>query len=97
MNPITLTLPSYFLLVCTILIASSVYVLIRYFVHTSYSRLKNQVQTTFLTDLLPQIEPEKDSYADDLMSAFLSSIKVFGYIDRPVFHELVRSTLLLVP
>lgn len=30
------------------------------------------------------------SYQDELMGAFLSSIKVFGYLDRPVFHELAR-------
>jgi signal-transduction protein with cAMP-binding, CBS, and nucleotidyltransferase domain len=25
------------------------------------------------------------------MDAFLSSIKIFGYLDRPVFHELARN------
>jgi lysophospholipid hydrolase len=25
------------------------------------------------------------------MNAFLSSIKVFGYLDKPVFHELAKS------
>jgi lysophospholipid hydrolase len=30
------------------------------------------------------------SYPDEFMGAFLSSIKVFGYLDRPVFHELAR-------
>ena len=29
-------------------------------------------------------------YPDEFMGAFLSSIKVFGYLDRPVFHELAR-------
>ncbi|KAJ3275438.1 phosphatidylcholine and lysophosphatidylcholine phospholipase [Terramyces sp. JEL0728] len=27
---------------------------------------------------------------DDFMNAFLSSIKIFGYLDKPVFHELTR-------
>ncbi|KAJ3345493.1 phosphatidylcholine and lysophosphatidylcholine phospholipase, partial [Kappamyces sp. JEL0680] len=30
-------------------------------------------------------------YPDEFMNAFLSSIKVFGYLDRPVFHELAKN------
>ncbi|KXS15086.1 patatin-domain-containing protein [Gonapodya prolifera JEL478] len=31
------------------------------------------------------------SSPDDLLAAFLSSIRVFGYLDRNIFHELARS------
>lgn len=27
---------------------------------------------------------------DDYMDVFLASIKVFGYLDRPIYHELTR-------
>ncbi|KAI8894474.1 hypothetical protein BC833DRAFT_604820 [Globomyces pollinis-pini] len=33
---------------------------------------------------------QSNGYPDDFMNAFLSSIKVFGYLDRPVFQELSR-------
>lgn len=45
-------------------------------------------------DLKPDIsidEASRQAYPDDFMNAFLSSIKVFGYLDRPVFHELAKN------
>ncbi len=47
-------------------------------------------------------EPEIDLYPDtqeedsksgfsNYLDEFLSAIKVFGYLERPVFHELTRS------
>ncbi|KAG0255243.1 phosphatidylcholine and lysophosphatidylcholine phospholipase [Mortierella polycephala] len=38
----------------------------------------------------PQEEKEGLSYPDEFLSAFLSSIKIFGYLEQPVFHELAR-------
>ncbi|KAG0039935.1 phosphatidylcholine and lysophosphatidylcholine phospholipase [Podila clonocystis] len=38
----------------------------------------------------PKEEKEALSYPDEFLSAFLSSIKIFGYLEQPVFHELAR-------
>ncbi|KAG0337649.1 phosphatidylcholine and lysophosphatidylcholine phospholipase [Podila humilis] len=38
----------------------------------------------------PHEEKEALSYPDEFLSAFLSSIKIFGYLEQPVFHELAR-------
>jgi len=37
------------------------------------------------------LEDQGRQYPDEFMNAFLSSIKVFGYLDRPVFQELARN------
>ncbi|KAJ3300010.1 phosphatidylcholine and lysophosphatidylcholine phospholipase [Borealophlyctis nickersoniae] len=76
----------------------AIYLLIRYRVLTRYSRLPapevpKHVGTPF--DLHPDTalddkQDVSDNYPDDFMGVFLSSIKVFGYLDRPVFHELAR-------
>ena len=34
---------------------------------------------------------QSQPYADEFLNAFLSSIKVFGYLDKPVLKELVRT------
>ncbi|KAJ1569876.1 phosphatidylcholine and lysophosphatidylcholine phospholipase, partial [Nowakowskiella sp. JEL0078] len=74
-----------------------IWIVVRYILLTKYSRLPQpprpaEGNTPF--DLEPNIlvEDEKigQGYPDEFMSAFLSSIKVFGYLDRPVFHELAR-------
>ena len=61
-------------------------------------RLPVEPQNTFLKnafDLKPDLTLEDTSrntgYPDEFMNAFLSSIKVFGYLDRPVFHELAKN------
>ncbi|TPX32972.1 hypothetical protein SmJEL517_g04011 [Synchytrium microbalum] len=82
----------------TILFISIVmYLLFRYRILTRYSRLPvapiSKKGVPF--DLHPDaaLEDSKDlppGYADEFLGAFLSSIKVFGYLDRPVFHELAQ-------
>ena len=45
-------------------------------------------------DLKPdsfQDDHQSQPYADEFLNAFLSSIKVFGYLDKPVLKELVRT------
>jgi lysophospholipid hydrolase len=35
-------------------------------------------------------KPIQTNYPNEFMNAFLASIKVFGYLDKPVFHELAN-------
>ncbi|KAF9282674.1 phosphatidylcholine and lysophosphatidylcholine phospholipase [Mortierella alpina] len=87
------------LLVATALLCLVAWAVIRYRVLTRYSRLPktgaNKHGSSF--DLhpdnpfkSPQEEKEGLSYPDEFLSAFLSSIKIFGYLEQPVFHELAR-------
>ncbi|KAI8802399.1 hypothetical protein BJ742DRAFT_832941 [Cladochytrium replicatum] len=81
-----------------VLIVLGGYLFIRYRFLTKYSRLPippraNETSASF--DLHPDAtgdpnESRNLGYPDEFWSAFLSSIKVFGYLDRPVFHELAR-------
>jgi len=44
-------------------------------------------------ELMYEIYDEKSiqtNYPNEFMNAFLASIKVFGYLDQPVFHELAN-------
>ena len=72
---------------------------IRYRVLTKYSRLPKTGQGKHGSSFdlhpdnpfkSPQEEKEGLSYPDEFLSAFLSSIKIFGYLEQPVFHELAR-------
>ncbi|KAI9190694.1 uncharacterized protein BJ171DRAFT_434169 [Polychytrium aggregatum] len=96
----TLTL-SYRLIVFVVTAtALLLYLIVRYVVLNKYTRLPPAHSATKSVappfDLQPpdHAEDDKDGhsqgYAEDFMSAFLSSIKIFGYLDRPVFHELAR-------
>ncbi|KAK3828550.1 MAG: hypothetical protein J3Q66DRAFT_376564 [Benniella sp.] len=87
------------LLVAVVCICVAAWAVIRYRVLTKYSRLPQTSQgkhgASF--DLHPDnpfksLHEEKEamSYPDEFLSAFLSSIKVFGYLEQPVFHELAR-------
>ncbi|CAG8571149.1 14430_t:CDS:2 [Ambispora leptoticha] len=73
------------------------YTIIRYRILTIYSRLpKEAPQTTGASfDLHPGVVDDKEkilkNYPDELLSRFLEAIKVFGYLEKPVFHELARN------
>ena len=81
-----------------------IYIYFRYRILTKYSRLPPVSHPPNVTvkpgfasfDLHPDTALDSDDghdlrgYPDEFMGAFLSSIKVFGYLDRPVFHELAR-------
>ena len=78
-----------------------VYYLIRYTWLNQYERLPPIVQekTSFSLDGLIVDEPEKmPIYPDELLGTFLSSIKLFGYLEQPIFNELSKrfSTIRLV-
>ncbi|TPX67764.1 hypothetical protein SpCBS45565_g03560 [Spizellomyces sp. 'palustris'] len=93
----TITFNYWTLLVVFLLCATALYLVVRYRLLTRYSRLPAP-QVAKLTgvsfDLHPDtaFDDDKDhiNYPDELMGAFLSSIKIFGYLDRAVFHELAR-------
>jgi lysophospholipid hydrolase len=89
------------LLVILAVIATIAYLIVRYRFLTKYSRLKPinkppKVASSF--DLHPDTGDEDytdkpggyKNYPDEFLSAFLSSIKIFGYLEQPVFHELAR-------
>ncbi|KAI8375471.1 hypothetical protein BD560DRAFT_392391 [Blakeslea trispora] len=91
------------LLVVLAVFATVVYLIVRYRFLTKYSRLKPitkppKVASSF--DLHPDTEEDDyadfsktgsyKNYPDEFLSAFLSSIKIFGYLEQPVFHELAR-------
>ncbi|KAG0166082.1 phosphatidylcholine and lysophosphatidylcholine phospholipase [Apophysomyces sp. BC1034] len=87
------------LLVILAFIATAAYLVVRYRFLTKYSRLKpiQPPKVTSSFDLHPDqsedagySKPGFKNYPDEFLSAFLSSIKIFGYLEQPVFHELAR-------
>ncbi|KFA60822.1 hypothetical protein S40285_06697 [Stachybotrys chlorohalonatus IBT 40285] len=74
-------------------IVSAVSWVVRYRILNMYSRLPPEPQRKEpVVDLPPDTHEEGiksglGSYLDE----FLSAIKIFGYLERPVFHELTRS------
>ncbi|KAJ3157417.1 phosphatidylcholine and lysophosphatidylcholine phospholipase [Geranomyces michiganensis] len=85
------------LLIASLLILIG-YLILRYRVLTTYSRLPASTRTRKTVGVPFDLHPDtafhddgdRGNYPDELMGAFLSSIKIFGYLDRPVFHELAR-------
>lgn len=74
-------------------VVSTVSYLVRYRFMTMYTRLPPEPQRDD-----PQVEVFPDSQEGDskrglanYLDEFLSAIKVFGYLERPVFHELTRT------
>ncbi|CAG8516283.1 15471_t:CDS:2 [Rhizophagus irregularis] len=70
--------------------------IIRYRILTKYSRLPTETATKqgASYDLHPSIDEDNDDgvkhYPDEFLSMFLEGIKIFGYLEKPVFHELAR-------
>lgn len=76
-----------------VFVVSTVSYLVRYRFMTLYTRLPPEPQRDE-----PQVEVFPDTQEDDskrglanYLDEFLSAIKVFGYLERPVFHELTRT------
>ncbi|KAF9428692.1 phosphatidylcholine and lysophosphatidylcholine phospholipase [Podila epigama] len=87
------------LLVVIAIMCFLAWAVIRYRVLTRYSRLPKASLAKHGSSFdlhpdnplkSPQDEKEALSYPDEFLSAFLSSIKIFGYLEQPVFHELAR-------
>lgn len=92
-----LNFSSLVILIVTLIIGG--YLIIRYRFLTKYSRLKpiNPQKSAPSFDLHPDTgedagysKPNLKNYPDEFLSVFLSSIKIFGYLEEPVFHELAR-------
>ncbi|KAM0323440.1 hypothetical protein ACHAQA_008719 [Verticillium albo-atrum] len=81
------------LMIITVALVSAVSWVVRYRILNMYSRLPPEPQRKEPEiDLFPDTHEEGvksglSSYLDE----FLSAIKIFGYMERPVFHELTRS------
>lgn len=80
-------------------VATCTWLIVRYRFLTTYSRLKpiQPPKPASSFDLHPDAAEDQEyiksgmkSYPDEFLSAFLSSIKIFGYLEQPVFHELAR-------
>ncbi|KAF2712047.1 patatin-like serine hydrolase [Pleomassaria siparia CBS 279.74] len=90
---LTFTLNFTTLMLIFVLIVSTVSYLVRYRFMTMYTRLPPEPQREE-----PQVEVFPDTQGGDskrglsnYLDEFLSAIKVFGYLERPVFHELTRT------
>ncbi|KAI9848233.1 MAG: phosphatidylcholine and lysophosphatidylcholine phospholipase [Thelocarpon superellum] len=90
---LTFTMNFTTLLLIALAIASSISWLIRYRYLNMYARLPLEPPRT-----QPEIELFPDTQEGDskpglanYLDEFLSAIKVFGYLERPVFHELTRT------
>lgn len=87
---ITLSFSS--LLILFSLVSFALFSVLRYRVLTSYSRFVEEPRTVpkidpFLGDREQTNRKRFGSYLDE----FLTAIKIFGYLERPVFNELTRS------
>lgn len=89
----TLTLNMTTLLILLLVFASTVSWFVRYRFLNMYSRLPPEPQRKEPSvEIFPETQehdskPGLSNYFDE----FLSAIKVFGYLERPVFHELTRT------
>ncbi|PYH49831.1 lysophospholipase [Aspergillus saccharolyticus JOP 1030-1] len=90
---LTFTMNFTTLLLIALAVVSTISWFIRYRFLNMYSRLPPEPQRKEpQLDLFPNIQegdskPGLANYLDE----FLSAIKVFGYLERPVFHELTRT------
>ncbi|KAI9886842.1 MAG: phosphatidylcholine and lysophosphatidylcholine phospholipase [Watsoniomyces obsoletus] len=89
---LTFTLNATTLLLIILAFASTISWVVRYRYLNLYSRLPKEAPRQPEIDLFQDTQdgdtkPGLSNYLDE----FLSAIKVFGYLERPVFHELTRT------
>lgn len=90
---LTVTMNATTLLMIFLAFASTISWLVRYRYLNMYARLPLEPQRKEpAIELFPDV-PEGDSKRGftNYLDEFLSAIKVFGYLERPVFHELTRT------
>jgi len=89
----TVTMNATTLMVIMVAIISAVSWVVRYRILNMYSRLPPEPQRKEPdVDLFPDTHDEgKKSGLSSYLDEFLSAIKIFGYLERQVFHELTRS------
>ncbi|KAL2267563.1 hypothetical protein VTJ83DRAFT_4840 [Remersonia thermophila] len=90
---LTVTMSARTIIFILLAIGGAVFYVVRYHILNNYARLTPQPRRKEPeVDLFPDtheegIKPGLENYFDE----FLSAIKIFGYLERPVFHELTRS------
>ncbi|OJZ84457.1 hypothetical protein ASPFODRAFT_220227 [Aspergillus luchuensis CBS 106.47] len=90
---LTFTMNFTTLLLIALAVVSTISWFIRYRFLNMYSRLPPEPQRKEpQLDLFPDV-PDSDTKPGlaNYLDEFLSAIKVFGYLERPVFHELTRT------
>ncbi|KAF6844480.1 patatin-like serine [Colletotrichum musicola] len=89
----TVTMNATTLMVIMVAIISAVSWVVRYRILNMYSRLPPEPQRKEPdVDLFPDTHDEgKKAGLSSYLDEFLSAIKIFGYLERQVFHELTRS------
>lgn len=90
---LTFTMNFTTLLLIFLTLVSMVSWLVRYRYLTNYARLPHEPpRKEPQIDIFPDV-PDGDSKRGiaNYLDEFLSAIKVFGYLERPVFHELTRT------
>ncbi|OIW32187.1 patatin-like phospholipase [Coniochaeta ligniaria NRRL 30616] len=90
---LTVTMNATTLMVIIVAMLSGVSWVVRYRYLNMYSRLPPEPQRKEPdVDLFPDThEEDTKSGFSSYLDEFLSAIKIFGYLERPVFHELTRS------
>ncbi|KAF2133345.1 lysophospholipase NTE1 [Dothidotthia symphoricarpi CBS 119687] len=90
---LTFTMNFTTLMLLVVFVVSTISYFVRYRYMTMYARLPPEPQREE-----PQVEvfPETQEFdskrgLSNYLDEFLSAIKVFGYLERPVFHELTRT------
>ncbi|RDW64213.1 lysophospholipase NTE1 [Coleophoma crateriformis] len=90
---LTFTMNATTLMLIVVALVSTVSWFVRYRFLNMYARLPPEPQRKEpQIDLYPDTQEEgTKSGFSNYLDEFLSAIKVFGYLERPVFHELTRS------
>lgn len=88
-----ITFSSHSLIYLFLIISTPLYAYIRYTYLTNYSRLpkESKRQNPTLDTFLNSDEDNQTGQVKSYLDKFLSAIKIFGYLDTPVFHELTKS------
>lgn len=88
----TVTMNATTLVFILVVIASAASWVVRYRILNMYSRLPPEPQRKEPEiDLFPDTHDDVKARFTNYLDEFLSAIKIFGYLERPVFHELTRS------
>ncbi|KAL1838730.1 hypothetical protein VTJ49DRAFT_2267 [Mycothermus thermophilus] len=90
---LTVTMSARTIILILLAIGGGVFYVVRYRILNNYARLTPQPQRKEPeVDLFPDTHEEGiKSGLSNYFDEFLSAIKIFGYLERPVFHELTRS------
>lgn len=91
---LTVTMSATTLMLIVGAIFSGISWFVRYRYLNMYARLPPEPQRKEPdVDLFPDTHDEVKSGLSSYLDEFLSAIKIFGYLERPVFHELTRSMM----